>query len=1337
MFKEIDNNIIFNDKIYNPFSGFKVAKVVAITQPQEEIWSACKFGGDDANRAYNESISLDFQGELDTTLLISSIKVLIKRHESLRSVFSANGRFIIIYEDIDIDINIVDISNLLYDAREDKLKAHVNEDAEYIFDLIKGPLCKFTILKTAPNAHRIIITCHHIICDGWSIGIIMQDLGKLYTNLSNNEEGNIEQPISFGDYADELLDFRETADYRAIEKFWLNLYSGDIPRLELPVDNPYPELRSYKANRLDFKFDNLLLSKLKQLGQTVNCSLVTTLLAVYDVFIYRITNQKDLVVGLPSAGQSATGMYQLIGHCVNLLPIRTKIDSKLSFQEYLRQKNSFLLDIFDNQQLSFGTLIKKLAIARDPSRVALVPVTFNIDLGLVEGVKFHDLDYKLTSNPRNYEIFEIFVNVFGSENDLVFEWSYNTSIFKAETITRFMSVFNELARELVALPDKSIEDIVLHKKQGDYAISNSSQYVYQAKPLHELLQIQALKTPNNTAIEFFEDRFTYKELNERSNQLAQYFNTLGIGSRDFIGVSLKRGPDLVATLIAIMQCGAAYVPLDPDYPINRIKFMLKDSQSKFLISNKDNLIDLSIECTQLFLEDILDDLPKYPVNALNLNINSNSLAYLLYTSGSTGKPKGVPISHKNLVNLFSSLAKQPGMQENDRQLAITTISFDISNVEMFLPLLHGATVVMVDATTARNGKALLEVIKTKNISILQATPTTWKILLESNWTEKFNLKAQCGGEALSKELSLKILEKCSELWNMYGPTETTIYSHIKKISSDDDIITIGKPISNCGSYILSPQKELLPQGIIGEIAISGDGVAEGYFNRSDLTEDKFIDFSYTNNKLYLTGDLGKMLPNGEILCLGREDNQIKVRGYRIEVEEIEHVLNQHQEILSCAIIGKDDNLIAFLKLKDDFDDQNNLIDKLKANLSLELPSYYIPHNYIIIDDFPKTPNNKLDRKALLQLGGKKVVTNISLSNVSETQLQKDIKEIWKRYLDLEDININSNFFELGGHSLKALQVMNAIENELNIENLPISSLFEYSSISKLADLIDNFNKEKVKISSLIPIKTSGSKPPLYLIHGAGLELLIFNPLVEHLDKDQPVYGLRAPELLEGQNLFKSIEALAANYVDTIIKSNSHDNFSIVGYSFGGIIAFEMARLLKKQNKTITMLGLVDTFIEPHFYFKTDEEKFKATDNYIRERRQFYTKDMFKSITNFMRHIKRKKDFIVRYKLNKQNFKTTDEELKHNQFLKTEAVIQPLRAKYCIKPLEINVDFFNIKEDFTFIEKTKLDSWRDFAKKGLVVHDIPGNHDNLFEPAQVADFAKIFQKVLHERNISPS
>ena len=654
-----------------------------------------------------------------------------------------------------------------------------------------------------------------------------------------------------------------------------------------------------------------------------------------------------------------------------------------------------------------------------------------------------------------------------------------------------------------------MKKIISNKNNGgdylvDYSTLNSTEMPYPNVTLTELLRQQAEITPNNIALEFHDSKITYDELLKQVNQLAHYLEAQGVQSGNFIAIAMPRCSELIISLLAIMQCGAAYLPLDPQYPKDRLEFMLNDSDAKVLLTSKIVAEALSFECDTLFIEDAMASLNQYPVTKLETKVNPDYFAYLLYTSGSTGNPKGVTITHKNLVNFLCSMALEPGINENDRALSITTISFDIAGSELYLPLIKGATLILADQETARDGRLLLDLIKKENINFLQATPTTWRMLLDSGWIIPLPLKALCGGEAMPMDLAKELIKKCDTLWNVYGPTETTIYSSLKQIKAEDTLITIGKPVANTQIYILDEQGQLVAAGNIGEIAIGGDGVANGYWNRPELTAEKFIENRFSNikdYKLYRTGDLGKLLPSNEIECLGRLDQQVKIRGHRIEPGEVEQALLLLDGVKQAVVLANDDFLIAHIVPDSSIESAEKNIPFWRETLASKLPSHLVPYDFNILEKMPTTLNDKIDRKALLEY--KK---NIKIEYTEpRTEEEKIVAAIWKEVLNVEKIDIFSTFFEMGGHSIKAVKVMVEMEKHTG-KRFPLTILFEYSTIEKFAKLL---NKDsKIHSDCLVPIKPNGNKVPLFMIHGGGLDVLSYVNLSKHFDEDQPFYGIQ-------------------------------------------------------------------------------------------------------------------------------------------------------------------------------------------------------------------------------------
>ncbi|MBZ4033584.1 amino acid adenylation domain-containing protein [Flavobacterium sp. 17A] len=588
---------------------------------------------------------------------------------------------------------------------------------------------------------------------------------------------------------------------------------------------------------------------------------------------------------------------------------------------------------------------------------------------------------------------------------------------------------------------------------------NGAEMVYPKNALHELFAQQAETSPNAIALEFDDLKITYSDLSKKVNQIANYFLAQGLAPGQFIAVSMDRSPDLIASLLAILQCGAAYLPLDPKFPTERLAFMLEDSEASFLLTTTSLSAILPKNSKTILIEEVLSSLEQYPSTPVSLSVAPEKVAYIMYTSGSTGKPKGVTVTHKNLVNFLYSMAIEPGIKATDKLLSITTISFDIAGLELFLPIIKGATVVFADYETTRDGQLLFNLLQKKEITILQATPTTWQLLLDSGWNTPLNLKALCGGEAMPLNLAKALTSRCDSLWNMYGPTETTIWSAVKQVKADDELITIGLPIANTQIYLLDENRKAVEAGEIGEIIIGGDGVAEGYWKRPELTAEKFISNPLSNEDhsiLYRTGDLGKLLPNGELQCLGRIDHQVKLRGHRIELGEIEATLNTLSGIKQSAVIvsnnfGNEDKLVAYLKSSEASQDEK----AVQEALSKVLPDILIPSKYIWVDEFPITPNGKIDKKNL-PLPENTRSDSAPLYKKPTTQLEKDITKIWSEELKIAEIGIDDDFFDIGGSSILAQKVTTSIKQRLAID-VPVSKIYIHPTIKELSSILEDQN----------------------------------------------------------------------------------------------------------------------------------------------------------------------------------------------------------------------------------------------------------------------------------------
>lgn len=917
---------------FDPFAESReIEKITLTNEPQREIWLSCIIGGDDANLSYNESVSLKLKGDVNFIALKKAVNNLVLRHEALRSTISPNGEVLIIYKDCPIDFSLNDIS--FYDEveRNAEFAAFLKKEMATPLDIQDGPLFRVFLHRTEAQEYYFTIIKHHIIGDGWSTGIMLEDLSKMYNAYVDGNEVVLESPFQLSDYAAAQAAFKGSKAYKETEDYWVDLYKDGVPVVDLPVDHQRFAPRSYKGHRSDHALSKEMVDQLKKVGAKAGASLVTTLLSAFEVFLYKVTQQTDIVVGLPASGQAATGLNSVVGHCVNLLPLISHIDPSASFKDYLKKRKKEVLDAYDHQRLTFGELIKKLYIPRDASRIALVPVIFNIDMGMDNSVVFNGLDFKLISNPRDYENFELYLNATGSKDGIILEWSYNTDLFEPSTIDKFNEVYSGILQSIISSVDETVASIVGVVHQVVPAIQGNALSIPTGTTINTLITDSVKANSQSIAISFKGMSLTYQQLSDKVDQMVVFLTQRGVVKGDIIAISLDRSVEMLVCLLAVLKSGGVYLPLDPEYPVERIGFMLKDSSAKLLLTSEKYKNKNEFSVKEIIIEQIWSGLtaPEHLVSSQN--VAEQDLAYILYTSGSTGMPKGVCVTHGNLANLLLSMRVTPGINSNDKLLAITSISFDIAGLELYLPLITGAEIVLADTDATRDGRLLVNMLNEKNISIIQATPSSLQMMSDAGWEKYSSIKVLSGGEALPKELAKKLLSVCDQLWNMYGPTETTIWSTVKQIYSHDKQITIGAPIHNTRVYIMNEQGKPVAQGQPGEICIGGDGVAKGYYNRPELTAEKFVPDTFSSivgARLYKTGDLGKIADNGEIFCLGRIDYQVKIRGHRIELGEIENLISKQQGVKQAVVVAQEANhldkrLVAYLTLDNDINNSKD------------------------------------------------------------------------------------------------------------------------------------------------------------------------------------------------------------------------------------------------------------------------------------------------------------------------------------------------------------------------------------------------------------------------------
>jgi amino acid adenylation domain-containing protein len=1175
---------------FDPFVDGEIQLTAPATASQQEIWLGVQMSHE-ANLACLLSQSLRFKGLLNTHALQTAFQQLVARHEALRMTFSADGMVLSIAKKIEFVSPIVDLSNLSRAEREIEIDRHQQQAVSQIFDLQHGPLFSTEIIKLSETEHLAILTVHHIICDGWSYGILIAELAQVYSALNTGTAIELEPVEYLSEYAFLEQEKSTSAETIATEAYWIQKFTNLPPILDLPADYPRPPIRTFDSACEDYTLRADLVRDIKQLGVKNGCSLMTTFLAAFEVFLYKITGQTEFTVGVPTSGQTATGKYNLVGHCVNFLPLRSRIDPDCEFGAYLRLRNREILDDYDKQDFTFGSLLKKLAIPRNASRVPLISAVFNIDLDSgSNGSQFDELTVEVSPNRSDFATFEFSINaVTATDGRVQLNCQYNPKLFKVETIRRRLSEFDNLLTALTQTADRSISNLSLlnAKEENQLLVEwNQTQTNYPQTCIHQLFEQQVELNSDAIALVLEREQLTYHELNQRANQLAHYLIKLGVKPEDLVGIAIERSLETIISILGILKAGGAYLPLDLASPPTRLAQILEDAQISILLTKQSTLTKLppQPENRVICIDTEWAEIAKYDSTNPNLFSQSNNLAYVMYTSGSTGVPKGVCIPHQGVVRLVKA-TNYVDFSPQQIFLHLAPLAFDASTFEIWGSLLNGAKLILFPGENLSLAN-IGETIRQHQITTLWLTAGLFHEMVDEQLENLQSVRQLiAGGDFLSVTRVQKVLAtlKNCQVINGYGPTENTTFTCCHPIAKTDILLTsvpIGKPISNTQVYILDAHLQPVPIGVAGELHTGGDGLALGYLNRPDLTQARFIPNPFTKSgKLYKTGDLARYLPDGSIEFLGRIDNQVKIRGFRVELGEIESVLAQHPSIRAVSVIDREDRvrdkrLVAYIVTDKSADSIDNLSRELRAFLQSKLPDYLIPSAFVEIDILPLTLNGKVDRRALpAPEDSRQASRDTFVSPRDDLELQ--LTKIWERVLGIQPIGITDNFFDLGGNSLTAVRLFAEIAATFE-KNLPLSMLFKAPTIGQLAAVIRQDVAADIW-SPLVEIKPGTAKSPLFCIHGGGFNILVYRDLALQLDADLPVYGLQARGLDSQQPLADSLEAMATDYINEIQRVQPVGPYLLAGLSNGGNIALEMAQQLHARGETVALVAMFDSY----------------------------------------------------------------------------------------------------------------------------------------------------------------
>lgn len=1025
---------------------------------QQRFWFLDQL--DDTSPAFNMPMAVRLNGPLDRHALEQAFNEILRRHEVLRSNVVVDG------DDAVVVARPAATGSFTYhDALPASQSARdlMLAEASRRFDLANDPLIRVSLYRDAgTTSHLLLVTMHHIVSDGWSLGVFVREMAALYEAFVAGKPSPLpELPIQYSDYASWQRSHASASALPALE-YWKTVLSGRPEAINLPLDRPRPAIQTYRGASVSLVLDAGLTRRLRERCAEHDVTLFMGLLAGIVILLSRHSGQDDVVVGT-SVSNRRPETEPLIGLFVNTLALRVNVSGDPTVRELLARVREVCLGAYDHQEVPFEQVIDAVKPPRDLSRAPLFQVTFDIQEDAAASMQKGGVEFVPQQQEAVSSKIDLGFSIEPTADRLTCTLSFNPDLFEATTIERMAGHFAALLDDFVARPDARVSQLrlmgVSEQEQVVTGWNRTDRDFPADKTLPELIDQQALATPGKIAITAAGKQLTYADLSARSNQLAHYLRGLGVARESLVAIAVDRSPDLVVGLLAILKAGGAYVPIEPSYPKTRIAGMLQDAKPAVIVTQSSILADVpTSDAHVVCLDRIGDELDRQPPEPLTDGPVPDGLAYVIYTSGSTGTPKGVQVSHRPLVNFLNAMRREPGLTNRDTLLAVTTISFDIAGLELYLPLVVGARVAIADRETAMDPQRLGAAIAEQGATFVQATPATWRMLIESGWSPAGRLRIASGGEALPNELAARLLSTGLELWNLYGPTETTIWSAARKVdrladAPRDGVDPIGPPIDNTQLYVLDQNLSPQPIGVAGELYIGGDGLARGYLNRPDLTADRYRPDPFASTpgaRLYRTGDLVRRLTSGAIEFLGRADHQVKIRGFRIELGEIEWALSLHDDVRQAVVVAREDGqgerqLVAYI-----VKGASALnAEQLRAFLKVRLPEFMIPPVIVMLDALPLTANGKIDRNALPAPDRSRPELR-AVFQAPRTPTEQQIADIWKTALDVDRVGIDDNFFDLGGHSLLMTRVHARLRSTM-AASLTLVEMFQYPTVRTLGE----------------------------------------------------------------------------------------------------------------------------------------------------------------------------------------------------------------------------------------------------------------------------------------------
>jgi surfactin family lipopeptide synthetase A len=1312
-----------------------------LSKAQEGVWFLWNL--DPTNPYYTGQGSIRIQGKLDLTALNKAWNALFVRHEILRVRFEQEGglprqRFVPVSE---IELQATDLSHLTADARHEHLEDLARERAKNAFNLEEDDLLQYRLFKLADDEHVISITFHEIILDLWALTVLIRDLGTLYKHFVDLPD--TQAPALEFRYRDYAMWESASVTHEKMETqrdYWREQLSGELPVLSLPTDRPYPKVPSYNGAAKSAFLSADISNRMRALAREHDATLFATLLSALNVMLRVYSGQDDIIVGAPIANRQHPQAEKLVGFFLNMLPLRTRFGDGDSFADVLRNTRETVTGALSHADYPFAWMLEQANFTRDLSTQPVFQVMFNM-LNLPQATQDTG-DVRLTYDEFDTGYIKYDLAFYAQEQGdrIYFQIAYLTDLFDADTVQRMLDNFMVVLENLAARPDAPLSEIhhITESEQHTLLVDfNQSARPYPMdRSIHQLFEQQAAATPDATALIFGDRTLTYRELNERANNLAHYLRRKGVEPEDRIAICVDRSFEMMQGLLGILKAGGSYVALDTEYPPLRQREILDASTAKFLLVTSANDVFETFEGTKIVLDDDRDAIAQESGNDPTPARTSDMLMNLVYTSSTTGKPKGVLIKETSVLNRLHWMWEDYPFQSGDVALLQKSYALVASTWELFGALLKGYPTVILSYDQLLDPAELWKQATKHGVTHLLAIPALLEgILLQAEATP--------GGwptlrfaTTSAEQIPMAMVNQWKQafpdvpLLNLYGATECSSNAtafDTRELNDDALRVPVGKPIANVNVYVLDEQGRPLPLGATGEMCVSGACVANGYFDNPELNATQFIENRLSDQAgpvIYRTGDLARFRPDGNVELVGRRDNQVTVRGFRVELNDVESVIMRHPDVEKVAVVmdGAESRrrLVAYVAASEDV-----TASALRTYLMERLPGYMVPAEFVLLEQIPLTAQGKVDRKALSEMV--REVADVSATYVAPTSAtERQLADLWAQLLGVEKVGVHDNFFELGGHSLLAVQLFSELRKTTAMD-LPLAALFRSPTITQLAELMDE-DGDAPAWSSLVAIRPEGDKAPLFCVHGVYGDVLFYREFAENVAEGHPVYGLQPPTLSGGALPYATMRELAEHYVDMMRQVQPTGAYHICGYSFGGTASLEMARVLREQGESVAMLSIFDTLMGSEWADPVQhEENLGRTRSLTEDGAAATLRQKLRANYPIWRSYMILKGAYVAVlgRLHDMHVRRGNTLPREHRSAYTAWCLRRLSARYEPLPFDGEIVLFCSQKRKHKVVKT----WSRMAQGGLKIFDVPGDHLFIFQSESVRFLAQEVSKRL--------